>query len=217
MRAATDGAVSPEGGEMVGEVGSSSVRTASALVTVVLLALAAIMVGTTPARAHDEVISRTPAAGSTVDAAPQQVVLEFNEAPMSVGATIRVIDAQGQDWGDGDPVFDGSLVSQPLRDGMPAGNYQVRWRIVSQDGHPISESFDFSVGASASASAMPSPTVDGTAEAASSGDAVVVDRPDAQQDATGSPARIAVAAAIGAGVVAFGLLVWRLRSRRARR
>jgi hypothetical protein len=29
---------------------------------------------------------------------------------------------------------------------MPEGSYQVRWRVVSSDGHPISGSFEFAVG-----------------------------------------------------------------------
>ena len=50
---------------------------------------------------------------------------------MDIGATTQVLDGEGTDWAAGAPVLSGSQVSIPLREGMPDGDYQLGWRVVS--------------------------------------------------------------------------------------
>lgn len=118
---------------------------------------------TTPAGAHDVLVASSPAADEHLDAAPTSVLLRFGGTPLAMGSTIIVMDPNGEDWIDARPVVTGSEVSAELRAGMPDGNYQARWRVVSEDGAVISGFFDFSVGEVDGAATIPTPRSDDSA------------------------------------------------------
>ncbi len=115
-----------------------------------------------PASAHDSVLSTTPADAEHVDAAPETVSIRFTDDIMQLGAVTLVVDSAGTDWVAGAPTLDGPTATLALDPSLPDGAYQVRWRVVSADGHPISGTFDFTVG---DASAAPTPTTDASAPA----------------------------------------------------
>lgn len=124
--------------------------------TLAMLFVAAIAAAP-PAAAHDELIASEPAASAQLVAAPTSVTLSFNNPPLPIGATVIVVDADGADWVDGAPSGTGTSMVTTLRPGMPEGNYQVRWRVVSADGAVVSGFYGFSVGDSSDAPAVPSP------------------------------------------------------------
>ncbi|MFC5930590.1 copper resistance CopC family protein [Cryobacterium melibiosiphilum] len=99
-----------------------------------------------PASAHDQVTSTVPAEGEHLDTAPTEVSMTFTSDILEIGAIMLVVDTHGEDWADGQPHLDGDSAVQALTDGVPDGAYQVRWRVVSADGHPISGTVDFTVG-----------------------------------------------------------------------
>lgn len=111
-------------------------------------ALAALLVlASAPAAfAHEELISSTPAVGQEFETAPETVTLRFSAEVMTMGAAIVVVDADGTDWVVDEPVVDYSEVIATLEPGMPEAGYEVRWRVVSSDGHPISGIIPFTVG-----------------------------------------------------------------------
>ncbi|MFT4213638.1 MAG: copper resistance protein CopC [Microbacterium sp.] len=114
--------------------------------TLVLVAVLSLFAA--PAWAHDELTGATPAAGSHVEALPDQVELIFSGALLDEpGATeVTVTDAAGASLTAGDPVIDGTRLTQPLQ-GTASGTVTVIWRVVSSDGHPASDEFTFTVGA----------------------------------------------------------------------
>ncbi|NHC44275.1 copper resistance CopC family protein [Motilibacter aurantiacus] len=112
----------------------------------VVLVLAALPALAGPAAAHDKVVAQSPERDARLVAAPDAVTLRFGGTPLQVGATVMVVDPAGRDWAAGEPVVRGSVVTQRLDPGMGDGWYQARWRVVSEDGSPLSESFDFAVG-----------------------------------------------------------------------
>lgn len=120
-------------------------RSISRFVLAVALVATLVLAGS-PADAHDELGSSTPAADAEVDTAPTEVSLRFGGTPLEIGATVIVADAAGDDWASAPPTVEGEVVRSPLRDGMPDGYYQVRWRIVSGDGAVVSGHFEFAVG-----------------------------------------------------------------------
>lgn len=125
------------------------------------LAAAAIVVLTSavPAAAHDELIASDPVPGQELDAGPTAVTLEFSADLLDQGAMVILADGDGQDWIEGDVEVDGAHVSVAVRPGMPAGGYEVRWRVVSSDGHPIAGVIPFTVGeAAALPPVTPTPT-----------------------------------------------------------
>jgi methionine-rich copper-binding protein CopC len=101
-----------------------------------------------PALAHDELLGSTPEPGEVLETAPEAVELTFSDNAIEVGTVIEVVDHHGEVVETGDTVVLGPEVSATLPAGL-SGEYQVRWRVVSSDGHPIEGTIDFGVGAGA--------------------------------------------------------------------
>jgi methionine-rich copper-binding protein CopC len=166
-------------------------RLLAAALIALLLWLALALAVARPAAAHDELIRSTPENGAVLDTQPGEVTLKFSANVMDIGATTQVLDGEGTDWAAGAPVLSGSQVSIPLRDGMPDGDYQLGWRVVSSDGHPIEGTLKFSVAASSPAA---SSAADGAAEGAGN-----------TSEAAGQgdgPSNIGLFVALGAGALA---------------
>ncbi|MGB5951216.1 MAG: copper resistance CopC family protein [Ornithinimicrobium sp.] len=94
--------------------------------------------------AHDELLDSEPADGVEVQTPPDGVVLEFSGEIAPVG-TFVVIEGPLGEVTDGEPVVEGSAVTQPLLADVPPGDYSVTWRVTSSDGHPISGEFGYTV------------------------------------------------------------------------
>lgn len=123
--------------------GSRSARSVASLVPAVLLALLMLLAGSGAATAHDELTGTVPAAGATVDVVPPALELSFSNVPSGIGAQVQVLDESGEDWADGAVRIVDRTATQPLRQGAPAGEYTVNWRVVSSDSHPIEGTFAF--------------------------------------------------------------------------
>jgi LPXTG-motif cell wall-anchored protein len=128
-----------------------------------LLALCALLLAPLLASAHADLVSSTPADGSTMTAAPSRVTAVFDEELASDGSTLTVVDAAGKrvDAGDGkldlDDLEHQTLIVS-LKSGLGAGVYTVRWSAVSgDDGDTTSGSFSFTV--KAAGTAEPTATV----------------------------------------------------------
>lgn len=171
------------------------------LVALVALALTGVA---SPAFAHDELLGAEPAPDTVVAALPAEIVLTFSGVLLDEpGATEVVVrDAARTSLTGGDPVLDGTKLTQPLT-GSADGAVTVIWRVVSSDGHPVSGEYAFTVGDGAAPA--PSPTADAT------------DAPDAS--AAVSDGMRAVWIVLGVVAVALGgallaVLVARARGRR---
>jgi methionine-rich copper-binding protein CopC len=132
------------------------------LVALASSALAVLSPIAPSADAHSSVLSTTPAEGQHVTDPPQEVAMTFTTNLIEVGAIILVVNEQGANWANGGVRLDGSTAVQPLKAKPPDGNYQVRWRVVSSDGHPISGTFDFSTGSAHPGAANTTPTLAGS-------------------------------------------------------
>lgn len=99
--------------------------------------------------AHDELVSSSPAAGSTVEAGDVAIAIEFGETLMesadSAGTEILIVDDTTNEVLPVDCIsVEGNHIY------ATAGLYiegpvTLTWRTVAQDGHPISESYGFTV------------------------------------------------------------------------
>jgi copper transport protein len=114
----------------------------------VLLALvAALLLGTAgPAQAHATLVGSDPVEGAVLAEAPEQVTFTFNEAVAAVPDGVHVFDAEGDEVDAESSVTDAVLTVE-LTEPVGEGTLVVVWRIVSDDGHPVSGSLRFSVGA----------------------------------------------------------------------
>lgn len=122
---------------------------AAAMLAVLLLCLGLALCTAAGADAHDQVISANPHAEQQLGTAPRQIELSFSGELMALGFEVLVVDANDRNWAQGDAAVDGTNLTQQLSTGLPDGEYRVRWRVVSSDGHPISGSYPFRVGAAA--------------------------------------------------------------------
>jgi methionine-rich copper-binding protein CopC len=129
-------------------------RTPSALRRAALAASAAVLVvggallAAGPASAHDRLVGSTPASGATVTAEPGSIALDFSEDLLSLdaqnsGFAIQVVNSSdGSFHEDGCVTVDGSTATSRVALGT-AGTYQVTWRAVSSDSHPIDGTYSF--------------------------------------------------------------------------
>ncbi|MGH3690780.1 MAG: copper resistance protein CopC [Microbacterium sp.] len=113
-------------------------------------AIATLLVAA-PASAHDQLISSTPAADEQLAAPPESITMTFSGELLVLdesltGAVVLVVDASGKDWVAGDATVEGRTVTASLAPGMPTAGYQVRWQVVSEDGHPIAGVVPFTIG-----------------------------------------------------------------------
>lgn len=129
-------------------------RTLPALGAAALLALGVSLGTAAPALAHDELVS-TEVVMDADAGTPESLVLTFSDVVLEVGTEIHVTGPDGSDATDGAPEHDARDVIQPLADDLAPGDYDVVWRVVSSDGHPIEGalSFDVTEGSSAATDA----------------------------------------------------------------
>ncbi|PRB35628.1 copper resistance protein CopC [Arthrobacter sp. MYb23] len=185
-------------------------RTIRPLLAAVVAALAfasALLFSAVPASAHDVAESTTPANGASVAEVPASVSITFNNRPLAIGSGVTVT-AGGENWADGPVEIIDNQAVQKLREGAPAGEFTVVWRVVSSDSHPIEGTFTFT------AAAASSTTASGTAGASPAASASV---PTAGTAAPGTASNNEPAAEasqpfpwsiVGLAVVAVGLVIY---------
>lgn len=108
-------------------------------------ALVTSVISAAPASAHAALIKITPDADAQLTTAPTQVVLEFDEPISTTFATVVVTTAAGVNVARGRPTVLGAKVTQALIPDMASGDYRVAYRMVSDDGHPVSGESKFTL------------------------------------------------------------------------
>lgn len=113
------------------------------LLMTALAAAALLLSVAAPAEAHSALTESTPGEGDQLAAAPEEVVLTFNEDITDLGTEVIVEGPNGDVLSAGRAQVSGPSVTQPLVSARPAGAYVVTWRAVSADGHAISGEYTF--------------------------------------------------------------------------
>ena len=121
--------------------GTAGARTAGVL----LGAVFAVPLGAGHAQAHTSLARTVPAAGATVVEPVDAVRLDFSRPVSSRQAQVLVTAPDGADLADGPVLTAGATVSQPLGRVAPAGSYLVSYRVLAQDGHPLTGQVAFVV------------------------------------------------------------------------
>jgi len=134
-----------------------------------LAALAVIVavggLGAAPASAHSQLTSTTPADGSVLAVPPPEVRFTFDAPLLQDTDTISINDSEGNVVKSIHPTPEGDSVAIPWPEGTAPGEYQVAYRVVCGDGHPVIGAINLTVNGSApAASAAPASS---TAAAAS--------------------------------------------------
>ncbi|HEX6489782.1 MAG TPA: copper resistance protein CopC [Gaiellaceae bacterium] len=110
------------------------------------MALSAAAAAAPAAWAHARLISSDPADGAVLAQAPTRVTVRFDEAVRVLAGTVVVRNSDRRSVAAGRPKASGQNVTIPLRR-LADGDYTVRWRILSDDGHTSEGVFAFAVGA----------------------------------------------------------------------
>lgn len=126
-----------------------------------LTALAVLVVAATAvpaAFAHANLIRSTPGSGSVLARAPVEVRLFFDDTVRPVSGIEAIRNGGGSILGGRPHVASGSSreLVIPLQADLRTGDYTVRWRVGTDDGHVLSGVFAFAVG---SGRAPPTPAL----------------------------------------------------------
>ena len=121
----------------------------------VLAVVAACVLGTAaPAGAHATLIATDPVEGSVLETAPEELVFVFDEPVSDVPDGVQVFDAEGTPI-ESSATARGQELAVELPGSVGEGTLVVSWRVLSSDGHPITGSLTFSIGAPSETVAQP--------------------------------------------------------------
>jgi len=189
----------------------TALRAVTVAVAGFILAAAAVTAGgASPAAAHDQLVSASPAAGETVGTVAE-VALTFSRELLgadSGGNLATVTGPDGLFYETACAAVDGGILTLPVTLGS-AGTYRVDWRAVSSDGHPISGTYEFTY-APASAAAVAG------SDAHPCADVSTAEQPTESDASQGVDTGLVTGLVIGAvAVVAVGAIVVLILRRRA--
>ncbi|MBQ3359352.1 MAG: copper resistance protein CopC [Microbacterium sp.] len=180
------------------------------------MAVAAVAVFATavPASAHDSLVHSTPEADESLATAPASITLRYSGELLVLGdstqgAVVLVIDESGRDWATGDVEVSGNTVTATVKPGMPDAGYQVRWQVVSEDGHPISGIVPFTIGDAEPMTATQAPTdADAPSYVPDASDPT-----DQSTDETDGGLRLLLVGGAGAAIAVVALVLYRILRR----
>lgn len=176
------------------------------VVAVTVLCGLALLVGAAPAFAHTRLQGSDPADGTSLATPPERVSLTFNETMQSGFATLTVIGPDGASYQTGDDTADGGTVRIAVAPLGPAGRYEIGYRVVSEDGHPVSGSVAFTLTAPGPAAAAPpasaAPATAGSITAPPPAPGIAPAGADADGGELVWPWIVGAVVLVGAGVVA---------------
>ena len=110
------------------------------IVPLLLIALAPVA-----ALAHAFLDHASPLVGSTVAAAPHEVVLTFTQNLEPAFSTAQVTDSSSARVDQGKTAVSANTMTIGLKALVP-GSYKVRWHVLSVDTHSTEGTFTFHVG-----------------------------------------------------------------------
>ena len=126
------------------------------------LLLCSTLAGPSTAYAHTVLINSDPIANSTVTSLPEQIKLTFADPLLVLGSRtineVQVVNPKGEIITSGDNVVKGAILTNVLTPkALDEGLFRVSFRVVAQDGHVITGSFNFSVGGLPKSPTLPGP------------------------------------------------------------
>jgi methionine-rich copper-binding protein CopC len=103
----------------------------------------------TSAFAHGELVAANPKAQSTITKLPKLIWVEFDGNLITIADKksnfLTVKNSKGKELSDGKAFVRGAKISVNIKDRSATGTIKVSWRVVSEDGHPVSSFLTFTV------------------------------------------------------------------------
>jgi methionine-rich copper-binding protein CopC len=107
------------------------------------MALLGVLATAAPAQAHTTLTGSDPGKGTTVTTSPAQIRLTFADPVRFPGVVLT--DAKGGHHESGKPSAVDNHVVEQVAGVLPPGVYTVGWRVVAEDGHPVTGKFTFTM------------------------------------------------------------------------
>jgi len=170
------------------------------------------------ASAHDTLTSSSPAAGESLEQAPRTLELTYSDEVLNLSPVVRLSNSVGEEIFTETPTVTGNTASIDLPP-LPADDYQVLWRVVSSDGHPIEGTVDFTVTVGADATDATDtdeeePTTGANEPSAEATPTDQADAPQTEQDQSGLPlGMILGSVALLLVLAVVGAIILRMRRR----
>jgi len=102
-----------------------------------------------PASAHSKLVNSIPSSNQTVDSHTHSVTLNFNEKILilknETPNKIELLRIKNGIAINGKLTVKNAQVKMAINQKLESGKYQVKYRVVSEDGHPIQGSYYFTV------------------------------------------------------------------------
>lgn len=111
--------------------------------SVFALAGASLLIPTSIALAHTDIVSTSPAANADVNVSQESISITFSEPPLIDGAAIVVMNEAGDTLDSPAPTLAGATLSIPWPTDLTPGEVLVTWRATADDGHVLSNEFSF--------------------------------------------------------------------------
>ncbi|MHA6801827.1 copper resistance CopC family protein [Salinifilum ghardaiensis] len=127
------------------------------LLVVALVTLLAGLGGAGTASAHNTLVDSDPADGAQLRSGPGDVRLVYDQPVREGYNTVSVTGPHGGHWTGGEARVRGNEVTVPVRELGPAGEYTVGYRVLSNDGHPVTGEITFRLAREQGGSPAPPP------------------------------------------------------------
>jgi len=124
---------------------------------VVLSSLGVLLAG--QAAAHADLVSSDPADGAVLTSPPPVITLTFSDPLFTDGVQMSLVAADGSVIPSDPPQVSDAAVSLAWPPTAGSGTYEVGYRVVSEDGHPVSGAISFTI-EEESSSAQPTVTTE---------------------------------------------------------
>ncbi len=171
-----------------------------------------------PASAHADLVSTDPVDGAVLQSAPESITLSFNSKILEGMAELAVTNSIGE-------LVTGIIAESAQTTttalwpvDLPGDTYKVAYRIVSEDGHPITGAFSFSYPVSQTSTPSESASVEPEVSATQtpseeSAPAVPVSTESSNESPSESGSMLVwVLGFLALALVVAGYFIWRKRS-----
>lgn len=118
-------------------------------VRVIFFLFAFILLFPNLSQAHTYVVRSSPAQNQQLDAAVSKVTIQFDENIQPAFLVLNVYDESGHRVDTNNAHLNKknpSILENQLKKSLPNGFYQMQWKVISADGHPVSGVIPFQIG-----------------------------------------------------------------------
>ena len=101
------------------------------------------------AYAHSTLVTSNPKSGAVLSKSPNSLALTFNENLIKIAgknvSRVSLTDSNNAVIKLGKTTISKSRITAKITSALKSGNYKISYRVVSNDGHPVSGTIEFRI------------------------------------------------------------------------